>query len=464
MLNKAILSILEDWTDEFNVTLMKNNSLCVALFSADRKLLFANNSMSVFFKGDPCDSFINPTFDKLLEFDNSIPLIFDGFLTLGDYSSVNTSIVAQVYRKHNHLLVVGGVDTTQLLAQNEVMHQLNSEVSNLQRQLLKEKHVLENTLSLLNQANNVLNEKNEQLNIQTEKLSRLTDYLDITNKELKISEEKYRLQSEELQILNNDYMALNEELKCNLEELTSLNECIVQKNETLDELNATKDKFFSIIAHDLKNPFNILFGFSELLVKNVEKYAPEKVQQFAQHIYDTSRETYTLLENLLEWSRLQTGKLSPIPVKVKPSELIYEVKSLCEKMSKSKNIDLQSIINCDDFIWADKEMIETVLRNLVTNALKFTKPEGKVKIETRNSEKNVLFIVSDTGIGIESGHIGKLFRIDSKLSKKGTANEKGTGLGLILCKEFVEKHGGTIWVESEVGKGSDFKFTIPKIN
>jgi len=133
-------------------------------------------------------------------------------------------------------------------------------------------------------------------------------------------------------------------------------------------------------------------------------------------------------------------------------------------MSKSKNIDLQSIINCDDFIWADKEMIETVLRNLVTNALKFTKPEGKVKIETRNSEKNVLFIVSDTGIGIESGHIGKLFRIDSKLSKKGTANEKGTGLGLILCKEFVEKHGGTIWVESEVGKGSDFKFTIPKIN
>jgi len=238
-------------------------------------------------------------------------------------------------------------------------------------------------------------------------------------------------------------------------------EKILKYTQELKDLNATKDKFFSIIAHDLKNPFNTLLGFNELLVKNAATYTPEKVQQFALHMYNTSRHTYALLENLLEWSRLQTGKLNPNPVKAKPSELIYEVKLLCEEMSKTKNIALHSIINCDEYILADKEMIKTVLRNLVTNALKFTKPEGKVKIETRNGENNVLFIVSDTGIGIEPEHIGKLFRIDRKLSKTGTADEKGTGLGLILCKEFVEKHGGTIWVESEVGKGSDFKFTLP---
>ena len=242
------------------------------------------------------------------------------------------------------------------------------------------------------------------------------------------------------------------------------NELIEQKNIELIKLNATKDKFFSIISHDLKNPFNTLLGFSDLLVKNAHKYTPEKVQQFAQNMNNSSRQAFKLLENLLEWARLQTGSIKANPVKIKPSDLINEVTLLTEQMSKSKNIDLQSIINCDNFVLADKEMIKTVLRNLVSNALKYTESGGIVKIETEIKEKNILFVISDTGLGIEPEHLDKLFRIDSKLSKTGTANETGTGLGLILCKEFVEKNNGTIWVESELGKGSEFKFTMPLCN
>jgi len=229
----------------------------------------------------------------------------------------------------------------------------------------------------------------------------------------------------------------------------------------LQELNATKDKFFSIIAHDLKNPFNTLLGFSDLLVRNASKYSPDKIEQFAKTMNNSAKNAYQLLENLLEWSRIQTGIIEPKLEKIKPSDLIYEVTLLSEPIAKSKNIILTSENNCDDYIYADKEMTKTILRNLITNALKFTKPNGHVKISTQKMDKNVLFHVSDNGIGIEPEHIEKLFRIESKLSKIGTADEKGTGLGLILCKEFIEKNNGEIWVESELGKGSDFKFTLP---
>jgi len=204
-----------------------------------------------------------------------------------------------------------------------------------------------------------------------------------------------------------------------------------------------------------------LQGFSNLLVGNAYKYTPEKVQQLAQEMNDTSQNAYTLLKNLLEWSRLQTGKLIPNPAKVTPSELIFEAQFMCEPAAKSKSIELHTATDCDEYILADKEMIKTVLRNLLTNAMKFTNQNGVVKIQTQQIDDMVLFVVSDTGIGIEAEHIDNLFKIDCKLSKEGTAGETGTGLGLILCKEFVEKNGGRIWVESDLGKGSEFMFTLP---
>ncbi len=229
----------------------------------------------------------------------------------------------------------------------------------------------------------------------------------------------------------------------------------------LADLNATKDKFFTFIAHDLKNPFNALLSISDLLVRNATEFSPEQVRYFARTIYNSSDQAFKLLENLLLWSKLQTGKIEPNLVEVKPSDLVYEVKLLCEPMYKTKDIKAIFDFSFDEQIMVDPEMIKSVLRNLFTNAIKFTYPQGTIKIETHSTENEVLFIVSDTGIGIESKHINKLFRIDNDLSRAGTADEKGTGLGLILCKEFVEKHGGKIWVESEVGKGSEFKFSLP---
>jgi len=311
------------------------------------------------------------------------------------------------------------------------------------------------------QQNNELSRKNNELLTQTEELKQLTEFLENISKENFETAQKYKEQSITLEELNKEIIITNEELKSSLEELNSLNDNLSSKNEELDKLNATKDKFFSIIAHDLKNPFNTLMGLNELLIRNVTKYSSEKIQHFAQNMYEVSKQTYELLENLLEWSRIQNGKLISLPLKVKPSELINEVLYLTRQISILKNIDLQIEINSDENIFVDKEMIKTVLRNLVTNAIKFTNAQGKITIETQNKDKNLLFIISDSGIGIEPEHIENIFKLGSKLSKNGTANEKGTGLGLILCKEFIEKNGGTIWVESEIKKGSKFKFTVP---
>jgi len=235
---------------------------------------------------------------------------------------------------------------------------------------------------------------------------------------------------------------------------------ILQYTDELKELNATKDKFFSIIAHDLRNPFSSLLGFSELLVKNAQKYTPEKIQQFASNMYNTAKQTYTLLENLLEWSRLQTGKLVPNFENILPEKLVFEVKSICNLQAQSKQIEIITIIETNDSFLADKEMIKTVLRNLISNAIKFTFPQGKIFIRTYCQNNQIIFSVIDTGIGIEEQNLSKLFKIESKLSKSGTFDEKGTGLGLVLCKEFISKHDGTIWAESEFGQGSTFSFAL----
>lgn len=261
--------------------------------------------------------------------------------------------------------------------------------------------------------------------------------------------------------LNREISNLQRQLIKGKYELENTLKKLSDSNEQLAHLNATKDKFFSIIAHDLKNPFSIISGFSDILIKKSDKMEIEKIQRYSENINQASNQAYALLENLLEWSRLQTGKLMPQKAELKVSDLVNDVKSLCDQMALSKDIDFQISTNESETIFADRQMILTVLRNLVTNAIKFTYPKGTIKIETRTIEKNVEFNISDNGIGIDPKYLEKLFFIDCKLSNKGTANEEGTGLGLILCKEFIEINGGRIWVESEIGKGSDFKFLIP---
>lgn len=237
----------------------------------------------------------------------------------------------------------------------------------------------------------------------------------------------------------------------------------IKRETELQELNATKDKLFSIIAHDLKNPFSSLMGFSELLIRHANTYSPEKISEFGKIMFNSSQRAYDLLENLLEWSRIQTGKMIPVPIRLKPSELMYEVFSACESLAINKEIDIQLNVLTNEEFMADREMITTVLRNLLTNAIKFTENRGIIVMQAERQEQYIKFTVIDNGIGIEPQFLSKLFKIDGKLSKPGTNGERGTGLGVILCKEFVEKNGGQIGVESELGKGSSFFFSIPLV-
>jgi len=240
-----------------------------------------------------------------------------------------------------------------------------------------------------------------------------------------------------------------------------LEKLVAIKTTELSELNASKDKFFSIIAHDLKNPFNSIIGFSEMLTEEIRSGDHERIKEYAGIINTSSVLTLRLLENLLEWANAQTGKIlfNPIPINLK--ELFNEEFRMLNDMATGKNIEL--IISFADnlTIIADKNMIRTILRNLISNAIKFTHKNGKVEVKAIIDNRQVEISVSDSGIGMTQETIAKLFRIDSNLSTSGTENEKGTGLGLLLCKEFIEKHGGKIWVESESGKGSIFKFFLP---
>ncbi len=229
----------------------------------------------------------------------------------------------------------------------------------------------------------------------------------------------------------------------------------------LKNLNATKDKFFGIIAHDLRNPFTTLLGASELLTSQAENYDLANIKKFSKILNESAKQGYALLENLLEWARAQTGSLTYTPQAINIKELVSENISYIKVYATNKQINLQSEIKEDAQVVADRNMLNTVLRNLLHNALKFTYPGGSVSITAESNHQHMLLSVKDTGMGIPKKDIDKLFRIDVKYTNQGTAQERGTGLGLILCKEFVEKHGGTIWVESTLKKGSEFKFTIP---
>ncbi len=259
----------------------------------------------------------------------------------------------------------------------------------------------------------------------------------------------------------NHYSELHKDLMDKMKQHIEADLELLVSNQQLKELNATKDKFFSIIAHDLKNPFNSFLGMSEVLITNAEKYTPKKVQHFAQQMHNSAKSAYNLLENLLQWARIQRGELEADLEDVNPIEIINEVKGLTEPFANSKDINVQTAPESNDPVLADKEMLKTILRNLVTNSIKHTYSQGTVIISTQRLERNLQFTVSDTGMGIPPEYLDRLFEPDCNLSKQGTGKEKGTGLGLILCKEFAEKQGGKIWVESEPGKGSDFHFTIP---
>jgi signal transduction histidine kinase/ligand-binding sensor domain-containing protein len=284
--------------------------------------------------------------------------------------------------------------------------------------------------------------------------------------EIKTSElqEKNDTLIKQAEKLNQSNILLEErqmEIESQKEELVSQQEILVNMNKELDSLNVSKDKFFSIIAHDLKNPFSTIIGFSEIQMDDIKSGNLDGIEESATMINISAVQTFRLLENLLEWAKAQRGKLTFNPEPLDLKILMREEIKILSDMAKTKNISLESSIPENIKIVADQNMIKTIIRNLISNAIKFTHRNGKVEVMVRAENQYYNISVSDTGIGMTDDIIAKIFRIDSDLSTPGTDNERGTGLGLFLCKEFVEKHNGKIWVESISGKGSTFTFSLP---
>jgi signal transduction histidine kinase len=233
-------------------------------------------------------------------------------------------------------------------------------------------------------------------------------------------------------------------------------------NKKLKDANETKDKFFSIVAHDLKSPFNSLLVLTNLLIDDYDTFTEEERKQFIRQIKASSENTFSLLQNLLDWASTQLGKTMVVPENIDVSKILQETIALLTPTAKNKRIRIVSNIPENTFAWADKNMVSAVVLNLVSNAIKFTPLEGQVEVKSNMSNNHLEIAVEDNGVGISPRNLEKLFLLDQKIQTVGTAKETGTGLGLIICKEFVEKNNGKIWVTSKLGEGSRFYFTLPR--
>lgn len=245
-------------------------------------------------------------------------------------------------------------------------------------------------------------------------------------------------------------------------ELKRSQDIIQQQNEELREMNASKDKFLSILAHDLKNPIAGLITVSELMMKMFDNLREEEKVAYIKDINQSAGRTLQILEDLLQWSRSQSGRLQQRPEKIKLRKITAEAIAAHENAAEEKGISVENRVPDDLTACADRHMIATVVRNLVSNAVKFTGTGGAIVCAGSDGGTHVDYTVEDTGVGIPPENMKRLFRIDGGLSTPGTRKEKGTGLGLILCKEFIQKNNGTISAENRDEGGAVFRFTLPK--
>ncbi|HEX2962252.1 MAG TPA: ATP-binding protein [Ignavibacteriales bacterium] len=261
------------------------------------------------------------------------------------------------------------------------------------------------------------------------------------------------------------YAEALEESKNRLQALTS--ELLVKNNElkmseaALKDLNASKDKFFSILAHDMRSPFTGLLGIAEYMADCQDMIPKDEMKELSEAVYASAKKVYGLLNNLLEWSRLQMGKIEYLPSDTNLKDITSEITDLQRSNAESKDICLKNEISSSIHIYADQNMVATILRNLVSNAIKFTDMGGAITLSAQVKDSFAEISVNDTGIGMSEEVKDKIFSIDSKHTTKGTSGEEGTGLGLVLCKELIEKNHGNIRVNSRVGRGTEFIFTLP---
>lgn len=234
-------------------------------------------------------------------------------------------------------------------------------------------------------------------------------------------------------------------------------------NAELNNVNSAKDRFFSIIAHDLKSPFMGFIGLTEIMAEDINSFSKTELSEMIKGVHNNAKNLFKLLSNLLEWAQIQQGKESFNPRAIPLADVILQNINLLIKKGEQKGIEIKLDVPSNQIVFADDSMLNSIIRNLLSNSLKFTSRGGKVNIKSKQIESNMIEVsVSDTGIGMSSDLCSKLFKPEEKVGRKGTEGEDSTGLGLLLCKEFVDKHSGKIWVDSEEGKGSTFYFTIQK--
>jgi PAS domain S-box-containing protein len=276
------------------------------------------------------------------------------------------------------------------------------------------------------------------------------------------TESKLRKQTEHLKTINLQLNEKQEEVRKQSEELKAQADYLTQINHELKRSNATKDKFFSIIAHDLRNPFFAISSFTDLLQKNYVKMQEVEKQEIIDMISIASENAYNLLENLLQWARSQTDSVKFMPMKVDLNSIIQQNIRLLKVSARKKNISLKTLQDEPFEIIADPNMLEAIIRNLISNAIKFTDTNGEVVVSYRETKDSAEISVADNGVGIDDETKLNLFRMDKFHGTSGTAGEAGTGIGLIVCKEFIDKHHGSIWVKSIPGEGTTITFTLPK--
>ncbi len=279
----------------------------------------------------------------------------------------------------------------------------------------------------------------------------------VLNKQIKKHEKLLELQNQEISGQRNSIEQQNRKL-------TDANERLEKSEDDLLRMVQTKDKLFSIIAHDLRSPFTALTGLTEVLQKNAHNIDPTEIAEYASLINESSHKLLILIENMLQWAKSQTGRLKLVPKAHSLKILIDEILKIYITQAEVKGISLKNEIPDNISVFTDYETLSIIIRNLVSNGIKYTEKGGNVTLTAVQNNENTVIRVTDTGVGMDSEVLDKLFKIEEIFTTEGTSNEPGTGLGLIICKEFIEINGGTISVESSIGKGTTFSVTLPAVN
>jgi len=377
--------IIESWKEYILPMLNGGNAIFIACFDNQGHTLYVNDAMCFVRDNEPSECFINPTFDYILK-SKQQGVFFEGVITFGKiYSPDNFSIVGRIIRKYDNILLLGELDIQELVDQNRIIRELNTDNNNLNRMLMIEKNVLRQT-------------------------------------------------QQELQ----------------------------EYQQQLIEINATKDKFFSIIAHDLINPLGVFKSMTKMMYDDYDNFEDLERREILKNISDYASNSYNLLKNLLDWSRSQRGIIKADITIINLVDVVDTTVSDIKSHADKKNIKIHLQLKKDIVVSVDKNLLSTIVRNLVSNAIKFTNNGGNIIIRSLETYSHNILQIEDNGIGMDETTLNSLFKIDKHITTKGTDKEIGTGLGLILCKEFADKMNINLKVVSVLGKGTTFSLHLPK--